>query len=353
MTNLFENNTKETPNITFILGNGFDLSLHMKTSYSHIYSGYVDTPSASKVIVDFKTELGYRKPFDKWSDFEMGMAEYAQSLSSEEELIECVRDFKQYMVEHLRREDEQLQDLIRDDVYATQFVKELDRSFEKFYDSFSPNVRAEFEKVLGKSKTLSNYDVITFNYTKSLERLYIAKFMQQKVLMKLPLHIHGDLENGVVLGVDNVGQIKNTSYNLTKKGCRAFVKTIFNEQYDKSRVVTAKQMIEKSSVICTYGFSLGESDRVWVDLLIEWLRKDPNHHLVVYKYDTNIYNRCVFDELMDVEDEKKAELMRRLGINDVNIENQIHIPVGYDIFNFEFEEKEDNELMQHYNVFDT
>lgn len=351
MVKLFENNTQKDPVITFILGNGFDLSLHMETSYSHVYNTYVDTPSSSEVIVAFKNELKKRKPFDKWSDFEMGMAEYAESLSSEEELIECVRDFKQHMVSHLINEDQQLERIIQGGFYNSQLVKELDRSFENFHGGFSPNIKAEFERLTDKE--FWNYNVITFNYTKSLEYLHIAKFKQQKMVMEQPLHIHGDLYNDVVLGVDNTEQIRNTAYKLTKKGRRAFVKTIFNEQYDKNRVMMAKKMISNSSIICTYGFSLGKSDQLWVDLIVDWLKKDSNHHLVVYKYDTTTYNRCVYDELMDIEDEKKEELMQRLGISNSNLENQIHIPVGYDIFNFEFKKIEENKLPDHFNVFDT
>ena len=93
--------------------------------------------------------------------------------------------------------------------------------------------------------------------------------------------------------------------------------------------------------------------KLWVDLIVDWLKKDANHHLVVYEYDTTTYNRCVYDELMDIEDEKKDELMKRLGIIDSNLENQIHIPVGYDIFNFEFKKVEENTLPQSFNVFDT
>jgi hypothetical protein len=47
---------------------------------------------------------------------------------------------------------------------------------------------------------------------------------------------------------------------------------------------------------------------------------------------------------MDVEDAKKADLMKRLGINENSLEDQIHIPVGYDIFNFEFRKIEENKL---------
>lgn len=350
MRKFFENNIQKEPTITFILGNGFDLSLHMETSYSHIYRSYVDTPSSTNVISAFKNELRNRKPFDKWSDFEIGMAEYAECLANEDELIECVRDFKQHMVEHLRKEDKQLEDLVQSGFYDSQIVQEFDRSFEGFYEGFTPNVKAKFEELT--EKEFWNYNVITFNYTKSLEYLHIAKFKQQKMFMKPPLHIHGDLYNDVVLGVDNIEQIKNTKYNITKKGQRAFVKTFFNEQYDKKRVSDAKRMIENSSIICTYGFSLGESDQLWVKLLVDWLKEDKNHHLVVYKYDTTIYNRCLYDELMDVEDEKKDELMRHLGVDDTNLVEQIHIPVGYDIFEFEFRKIVENRIPQKFNVFE-
>ena len=350
MIKFAENNTKKEPRITFLLGNGFDLSLHMKTSYEDVYNTYVDAPSITQVIESFKSELKRRKPFDKWSDFEMGMAEYAETLSSEEEFIECIRDFKRHMVEHLRKEDKRLESLVQSGFYNSQIVKELDRSFEKFYDGFSPNVKREFERLTDKE--FWNYNVITFNYTNSLEYLYIAKFKQQKMIMNSPLHIHGDLYNDIVLGVNHVGQIKDTAYKLTKKARRAFVKTYFNEEYDKDRVLMAKRMIESSSIICTYGFSMGESDKMWIDLIVEWLKKDTNHHLVVFKYDTTIYNRCVYDEIMEVEDEKKNDLMRYLGSNNSDLERQIHIPVGYDIFNFQFKKVEGNRLPERHNVFE-
>lgn len=340
MMKLFENTTLKEPAITFILGNGFDRSLHMETTYEHVYNTYVDTPSRTNVIDKFKSELRKRKTYGKWSDFEMGMAEYAKALLSEEEFVECIRDFKQHMVEHLRKEERKIESLVQSGSYDSQIIRELDRSFEKFHGGFSPNIQREFERLTDND--FWNYNIITFNYTRTLEYLNIAKFRNQKMMMREPLHIHGDLDNDVVLGVSNVEQIKNTSYIITKKGRRAFVKTYFNEQYDKGRVSTAKRMLENSVIICTYGFSLGESDKIWVDLIVEWLKKDINHHLVVYEYDITTYNRCIYDKLMEIEDEKKDNLMRRLNIIDSNLADQIHIPVGYDIFNFELKKIEEN-----------
>ena len=95
--------TKENLSVLFILGNGFDLNLGMKTSYTDVYNQYVQTESKSDVIKKFKEELNTNKTNkqSKWSDFELGMAKYARTLSSENELIECVWDFKGHMVEHL------------------------------------------------------------------------------------------------------------------------------------------------------------------------------------------------------------------------------------------------------------
>ena len=39
-------------------------------------------------------------------------------------------------------------------------------------------------------------------------------------------------------------------------------------------------------------------------------------------------------------------------ISNSDLENQIHIPIGYDIFNFEFKQIEEHKLPEHFNVFD-
>ena len=150
MAKLFENNSTQLVSpVTFIIGNGFDIGLGMKTRYSDVYDEYVKTPSATEVIRAFKEELSNRTPYNKWSDFEMGMAEYAKTLASEDELVECVRDFKGHMVRHLEAENKRKVDLIRDKVYADQLVRELDRSLDQFYAGFAPNVRTQLSQLIG------------------------------------------------------------------------------------------------------------------------------------------------------------------------------------------------------------
>ena len=192
----------------------------------------------------------------------------------------------------------------------------------------------------------AQYNIITFNYTTVIEELFSAKSRKHQIIMPTPIHIHGSLARDVVLGVDNIEQLNGLSYKISRKGKRAFVKPYFNEQYDTSRVSIAQKMISESSIICTYGFSMGESDKTWVNLLVDWLKMDSSHHLVVYQYDQTEYKYCHFDELMDVEEIKKEQLMQQMEIMNDSIFDQIHIPIGYDIFNFHFEKVIPNTLQK-------
>ena len=321
--------------VLFIIGNGFDLGLNMKTKYEDVYESYVKTSSNSDVIRTFKRALQKRTPYDKWSDFEMGMAEYAKTLTNEAELIECVRDFKRHMVEHLRDENQRVIELIRNSDYSDGLliIKELNNSFKNFYSCFSPNLIRQLDSINGGH---INPRIITFNYTTILDELLNLKTRYAAKDVGKPLHIHGSLDNDVVLGVNDIDQLHGTRYSISKRGSRAFVKTVFNQQYDFQRVSEARQMISNSQIICTYGFSMGKSDRTWVSLLIEWLKKDSNHHLIVYQYDETEWPRYNFDALMDAEEEEKETLGKRLNLTDERILDQVHIPVGYDIFNFKF-----------------
>ena len=329
----------KTCQITFIIGNGFDLSLQMKTKYIHIYDEYINSPSSSKIVERFKQELKSNAAhrYENWADFEMGMADYANTLSSENELIECVRDFKGFMSNHLQAENDRIIDLIKNEVISHQrLLKEFDRSIEEFYTGLTPNDINQMKGLMSNAIIERKY--ITFNYTSTLEAFLSLKYKYDRIVESTPIHIHGRLGEDVVLGIDNIEQIKKVPFLLSRKGKRAFIKTFFNEQFDKLRVETAKNIIKQSDIICVYGFSMGESDKTWVDLLVDWLNENLNHHLVVFDYDESNYNLYNRDEIMDVEDEKKVYLLNKLGIKEESFFYQIHIPVGKSIFNFSFKQ---------------
>jgi len=322
--------------VTFLIGNGFDLNLGMKTRYTDMYEGYVKSKSKSRVIEKFKRDLqkDEHNHYENWSDFEMGMAKYATTFLSEDDFVECIRDFKGYMVGHLRKEEARLLEMINDNDCANGLLKTLDYSLNSFYLGLTQNDINKLAGLVRKSEGGIKY--ITFNYTSTLDAFLELKAKHLKLIKNPPIHIHGKLDKEVVMGIDSTKQFDELQFSLSRKGIRAFVKTLFNEQYDKERIEHAKGIISRSSVICVYGFSMGESDKTWNDLLANWLVDNPEHHLVVYQYDETEYNYYNYDEIMDIEDERKFGLLKKLGITNESVLNQIHIPVGNNIFDFEF-----------------
>lgn len=322
--------------ITFIIGNGFDLGLGLKTKYFDVYDGYINNPSSSDIVAKFKQDLkdNLANDYENWSDFEIGMAKYATEFDSEDQLVDCVRDFKQYMVAHLKSENQIFLDMLKGFTNSLSIINELNRSLEFFYDGLTPNIINQFRYITKDAEIIRNY--ITFNYTHSLEALLSIQATHYKFIENEPIHIHGRLDRDVVLGIDNINQLKGIKYSLTRKGQRAFVKTLFNEEYDRARIEKAQNTISQSSIICIYGFSLGESDQTWVEALANWLREDSNHHMVIYDYDQRTYNTYNYDEIMEVEDAKKSKILNKLGICNETVLDQIHIPVGRDLFNFNF-----------------
>ena len=80
---------------------------------------------------------------------------------------------------------------------------------------------------------------------------------------------------------------------------------------------------------------MGKSDYSWVAKLKNWLLSDKNHHLVYFIYDNTPYSRSNWDAIIDEEEDRVATLLGRIcdsGEEMNQIFNQVHIPVGYDIF---------------------
>ena len=194
---------------------------------------------------------------------------------------------------------------------------------------------------------ITDHSFITFNYTSTLSFLFSALEEYFSLYCKLDvkyepdiLHIHGALSNEVILGVDNEEQLKSLPYTLSIRGKRTFIKPVFNEQFDSQRIIDAKKMIAESSIICIFGFSMGESDQMWVDCIADWLRSSINHHIIYFAYDPHEYSRCNFDEMMDIEDVRKLQFLKRLGIRPVaEIMEQVHVPIGDRVFDIKLEER--------------
>lgn len=333
--------------VTFLIGNGFDLNLGMKTRYTDMYDSYIKSKSKSTVIDKFKKDLQKEEHnhYQNWSDFEMGMARYAENYTNENDFIECIWDFKAHMVEWIKSEESAVVHKIISS--PNDSINGVINALQTFHRGSTRNITYEIEDIIYEHKYCS-FGFITFNYTNILDRILKMapkRFTMEDITFDVEpdiVHIHGSLDYEVVLGVDNKSQVSN-NFKLTRNTELAFIKPEFNNIYDSRKVDKAVNMINRSSVICAFGLSLGESDKTWLNILKEWILSNDKHHLIYYVYDDTQIPLYNYDMKIQYEEALKDEFFKKLKLSDTLVEkirNRVHIPVSYKIFDHMIHEKD-------------
>ena len=320
-----------------IIGNGFDLNCGLKTSYKNVYEEYIVSESDSVLIHKFKNEIS--SDFEKWSDFELGMAEYAQKFNSENELMECTNDFNHFMHVYLSQIQQNFHKTF-EQLYRNDEIKsEMNKSIQSLGSAVSHNMDALISQ---RSATkIENISILSFNYTDIFDYLFSSVFYGR--ILNFPIHIHGMLEDDPILGVDNDQQL-TVVFPLTDKVRRSFIKPFFNKTYDSNRMEAAKSAIHNANTIFVYGASLGISDLTWRNELIEWLKNDKDNHLFFYRHEYSVRNFKSISERVNFEEDMKLELMKKWEMEDADvIISQLHIPCGVNIFNFSEAIRKDKE----------
>lgn len=327
--------------ITFLIGNGFDLNLKLKTHFKDMYPSYLEKDSPSEAVRRFKDELRISAPdgYATWGDFEMSMARYAKNCLNEQEWLLCIRDFKRHMVEHLNAEQEDF-DQTMSNIPSERLMKVAGRAMGEYLDGFCNGLTPNATRLIKKHKK-QDYAFIVFNYTSVFDFLLTQRARYLKIFSELDnmIHIHGTLTNNdIALGVNDLMQIDGAPFELSDIAKRAFLKPTFNKQYDEARVIKAQEMIASSDVICIFGMALGESDEMWREALEAWLLFSPDNQLVYYMYDDIDRSKWTIDEIMDNEDKMRKIVLSKIFDNEAvkqKVSQQVHVPIKHTMFDFE------------------
>ena len=80
----------------YLIGNGFDLNLGLRSSYKDFYDYYKSQENDSSVIKGFKSNIS--NILDKWSDLELALGEYTKAITSIDELAGYLDKLIRFMV---------------------------------------------------------------------------------------------------------------------------------------------------------------------------------------------------------------------------------------------------------------
>lgn len=322
-------------NLTYIIGNGFDLGLGLRTSYRDFLQCYLcekhsngDPPAVSRL------KRMIRRNINSWGDAErefgtLNYREFGDGTALSSNAVSAYENFRASLHKYIRLQERQIPQSVSD-MTCSMFRQALLSLHTGLVDA---KARNEF---FGDAGSV-HVNFITFNYTETLERLIGA--VPNKLTTKIgeknvgvyfykPLHVHGEVRHGdvsspvdvnIVFGVGDTSQISGLSYEgheVEFEQIRSFLEKKDKRvaQTEGTVVANALKTLNESDRIVLFGASLGETDCFWWSAIFKMLLVRPTAKLVFSPFYDNVPN-C---DIKAFEEEERRYVMRRLmdGMND-------------------------------------
>lgn len=273
-------------NITFLIGNGFDLNLKLNTRYSDFYKYYIENDPKDLLSNSIKED------FEMWSDLEVGLGEFLKDVDETqiEEFLDSKSTLERMLSEYLSLENQRV--VIKDEKALSEEFKKKILNF--FYD-FNSIDKEHYHQLVSNTRAQINYKFITFNYTNVLDMIVNAAQKHCKPFgnhtvggtgyndtVITPHHIHGKLTEDLILGLDNTEQIRNDKLKTNPRLTNYIIKSAVNIALGEKKIEKAKEIIDKSKYVCLFGLSIGDTDGMWWRYIIEWLKREKDNRLVLF-----------------------------------------------------------------------
>ena len=279
--------------ITYLVGNGLDLHIGLKTRYQDFYNylnSFKENKETNNQIYQtiINNNLAINKDKDKvdWSDFEIAIGEYTSKKYKEIDLHKFTVDYEEFI--------DDFTDFIDKQIEESDVSSFLIPAFKVFNDSINKPInlsnrdRMELEsdiKLISAKQLISNF--IIFNYTKLFNEIFNywkTNIKQTKVVANAPIHIHGFCQEEVLLGVNDVSQI-HSSFGEDEIIKTMMVKTYANKFSSSRRFEDAEQIIKDTNLFIIFGMSLGDSDKIWWEKIIENLELNKANKVIIYAHE--------------------------------------------------------------------
>lgn len=280
-----ETKPKTSAVVTFLIGNGFDIGLGLKTKYADFVTAYLKQPSKTDVIVKLKKSINQNADF--WGDAELAFGKLPFSTFGKDSysvVKECVTDFSDALSDYLQNEERRFQ------VPANELKVAFCTSLCSYYQRLGVYpMRNELKRLKRFNRLKVN--VINFNYTETID-----KMLPQSGTMAMPgwgkvdvqinevCHVHGALSAGTSrsFGVNMSSQIEDTK--LIPEARRLLVKPEVDRMARWGLEPMAKEMIDESDTVVLFGLSLGTTDQLWWNYLLDYIQHKPGHRLCLMQH---------------------------------------------------------------------
>ncbi len=277
-------------NITYIIGNGFDLGLGLNTRYSDFVdflSGRIKrwlatnerswTPDEKRFVEWLENKIVENK-HEFWHDAEeaFGGLPFSDFGEQKRDVVQfCHRLFQREMLEWIATKNAQFS-------VPKGSEKEIG---EKFVDALlygwlkglSEDVRTEIENDVTNGSVVINF--LDFNYTDCIEKLLSGSEgaiteineignLRRNLRVQPPIHVHGKVETGgrnadLVFGVDEAAQITGVETTANDEILSRLIKERYLGYTRKRTERAARDVLSNSNWVIALGHSFGKTDGRW------------------------------------------------------------------------------------------
>lgn len=320
--------------ILYLIGNGFDINLKMETKYTEFYKYYEGIKTENDTIKNLKENI--KNDVYTWSNLELRLGEYMKDLKTFKEFEVIYDDLLENFGNYLQNIEDKVN-------WKSANINKLKMHLCNPEKSL---MQREINKLTHFKEKFSNVhwkvDIVTFNYTRSLERLLNEDFSNLKlgihhnglnITLRKIWHIHGDLSN-MVLGVNDTSQLHNKDFLENKKILNAFIKQYNNRRQGHNVDELLDTKISTANLICIFGSSIGLTDKLWWEKIGQHLLTDQNCNLIIFT-STKISPQRAIHKKGDYEDEVKETFLNRTNLNEnekEKVSDRIYVRANTDMF---------------------
>ncbi len=337
--------------ILYLIGNGFDINVGLRTSFPEFLNFYLRQP-IPKELDDVGTRYinrlkqSIQKDTQLWSDFELQFGKHMSKLGSmgsaihplQEEFDIINDDIREKLSRYVAEEDKRIsfsgstpQKFLTDIVIPEQHLLDFEKN--------------EIDYKKNNSSTANVIDIVTFNYTRTIEKILSNNTSVKSNEFKVnePVHIHGYYDNRMILGVNDISQIDNEELRKNIYITDALVKPNNNRTYGISHTSQCERLVEKAQLICCYGLSFGDTDKIWWKKICQELQNHQDLFVIIFwhmdkkeDYSNNGH------KLQNEKRQIKSRFLEQGGLGKTvpdSISNRIYVSINAPIFEIHIDEK--------------
>lgn len=303
--------------VLYILGNGFDKAQGMATSYPEFYEYLVNNVKDGSSLLE-KMKSAITEDTVLWSDMESGLGEFTAITDNAEEFDDFYFELNSHLQNYLKIQNDKFtpnsklkNKFIDDFVNCAKYLGALDKGR---YDTFMNR----------HSFSSKDIYVMTLNYTNTLEKILdyntstgvFTKNLNLYNNLQGIIHIHGQLDSSIIIGVDNVEQIKHREFQDNENIKDCMIKMQSNQVMKTTRHLRCEKLIADANLIVLMGVSLGDTDAHWWELIGKNLVSRKNIAIIQHLYNPGAINPAQMQKRGRLERRQQDLIMHKMRIND-------------------------------------